>query len=145
MRTGDGTTRRGAEAPLLLGLESELRWLRGPGWRLCSAGRRLRCGRSGSRRGRRRGRRRRGSRGRRGAAGARGGGVEALDDVGGDIERRIAPDDSGIVAAEENLQPALGHDLLDHGEEPALKAVLQVLLELLDFFLCILCEALDLL
>ena len=64
----------------------------------------------------RRGRARRGGRGRRRGCGGRGRRrvrVEPLDDFGGQVERRVGPDDAGVGLAEENREPALLHHLLD--------------------------------
>ena len=47
----------------------------------------------------------------------RGGGVELLDDVGGDVEARIGPDDAGIDAAEDHVQALGRRHLGEHRQE----------------------------
>ena len=118
-------------------LKSELRRLRGSGRGLCGASGRLR---RGSRRGR--GRRRRGRRGRgRGAPAAVPAGAAASNRLMTSAVRSSAGSPQtmpGVAPAEEHLEPSLGHDLLDDREQLALEGVLEVLLQLLDFFLRVL-------
>src|SRR5437870_5277664 len=70
--------------------------------------------------------------------------VELLDGVAGQVEAWFGPDDTGVGGAKEDLEPLFLRELFEDREQSLLEFVLQLLLQLVDFGLRVLLEALAL-